>query len=319
MLLKVIKKLNYKKYVILKVENAKGAIMSYKKIILIILIGVLVIGMGCVSLATEDKNTNKTQTEEKTNTSTESKDEADKSTNTSTNTSAELEKDDLKTNTADKQNTSTEKDKNTSAENTSKENTSKEDTKKDDLKNETNKNTATNTSTKSSESNSSVVIEYDKTDLTDKGIKTLSLMSINESGEMEEITLTPEFDTNTYEYECEVSGTVKSIDYSVITTDKGMSYEVFGEESLIHGENTITILVSNSKKTEYTTYQITVNKTLDGLELNDYLDESAQKIRKQKILILVWVSVIVIGIIIILIGRNRVKKMNRQNNRRKRS
>ena len=72
-------------------------------------------------------------------------------------------------------------------------------------------------------------------------------------------TLTPEFDSNVYEYTLEVNDlNVKSLEISAKANVEDADIEILGNEELKQGENIITILVKSDDNEEVLTYQIVV-------------------------------------------------------------
>ena len=109
-----------------------------------------------------------------------------------------------------------------------------------------------------------------------------------------ELELTPEFNTNTYEYSVKYIGEADTLNIVTEVTDDTYKVEVVGNEKLIEGENTITILVSDKNGDNVATYQITVNKSLVDTEAI----QREENEKKEKIIIGVAIGV---GVIILLI------------------
>lgn len=95
-------------------------------------------------------------------------------------------------------------------------------------------------------------------------------------------TLTPEFDSNVYEYTLEVNDlNVKSLEISAKANVEDADIEILGNEELKQGENIITILVKSDDNEEVLTYQIVVtiqeaaevpaeeNQIIPGIDNND--------------------------------------------------
>ena len=125
------------------------------------------------------------------------------------------------------------------------------------------------------------------------------LSSINIKG----LTLTPEFQTDIYEYTVEYIGQETKLNIEAIPTDESYEIEIGGNYDLIEGSNTITILVSDSKDKNVATYQLNIEKSLV-----DY--EKLEKERKEKEQNIIKISLIVAGvsfiaiILLIVISRN---------------
>lgn len=105
-----------------------------------------------------------------------------------------------------------------------------------------------------------------------------SLSELNVAG----YTLTPEFDSNVYEYTLEVNDlNVKSLEISAKANVEDADIEILGNEELKQGENIITILVKSDDNEEVLTYQIVVtiqeavevpaeeNQIIPGIDNND--------------------------------------------------
>ena len=92
--------------------------------------------------------------------------------------------------------------------------------------------------------------------------------------------MTPEFQTNVYEYTVKYIGENTSLPIEVEPTDESYQVEIVGNEDLKEGENLITILVSTSSGENVATYQITVNKSLVDEEA--LAREQAEKEQRQR-------------------------------------
>lgn len=121
------------------------------------------------------------------------------------------------------------------------------------------------------------------------------------------LTLSPEFETNVYEYTAKYIGEDTKLDITTVATDEDYIVEVTGNEDLKEGENIITILVSDEDGNNVTTYQVIVTKSLVDEEALQR--EQAEKERKNKIIIGSIIAVlVVVAIIIVLIVRHRRNK-----------
>ena len=120
--------------------------------------------------------------------------------------------------------------------------------------------------------------------------------------------MTPEFETNVYEYTAKYIGENTSLPIEVEPTDESYQVEIIGNEDLKEGENLITILVSTSAGENVATYQITVDKSLVDEEA--LAREQAEKEQRQKTIIGAIVAVVVVlaVIIFIIIRRRRNRK-----------
>ena len=125
-----------------------------------------------------------------------------------------------------------------------------------------------------------------------------------------DLELTPEFETNVYEYKVKYIGDATSLDIQTETTNPEFIAEVVGNQELVEGENIITILVSDADGNNIATYQITVEKSLV-----DYEVLAREKAEKQRNMIIggVVVAALVIGIIVfVVIRRKRNKNIARE-------
>lgn len=125
-----------------------------------------------------------------------------------------------------------------------------------------------------------------------------------------DLELTPEFDTNIYEYKVKYIGEETKLDIKAEGTDPYYEIDITGNEDLKEGENIITILVSDPDGNNVATYQITVNKSLVDEEAIAREQEEARKKEEQKKMILIGgiVAVVIIAIIIFLIVRHKRNK-----------
>ena len=77
-----------------------------------------------------------------------------------------------------------------------------------------------------------------------------------------DLQLNPSFQTDVYEYTVKYIGEDTSLNIETVATDPSYVVEIVGNEELKEGENTITILVSDSEGNNVATYQLMVNKSL---------------------------------------------------------
>ena len=131
--------------------------------------------------------------------------------------------------------------------------------------------------------------------------KGLSELKIND------LTLSPEFKTNVYEYTVKYIGEDTKLNIEAKPTNEDYVVEVIGNNDLQKGENIITILVSESNGDNVATYQVIVNKTLVDEEAIAR-EEAERKEMQQKIILGVVAGVILIAIIIVIIVRRRKNK-----------
>ena len=123
---------------------------------------------------------------------------------------------------------------------------------------------------------------------------------------IENLELSPSFDTNIYEYTVKYIGEKTNLDITAKATDPYYVVEVTGNEELQEGENLITILVSDPDGENIATYQVTINKSLVDEEA--IAREQAEKEKQRNIIIGVVVAVIIIAIIIIVIVKKHKKR-----------
>lgn len=119
--------------------------------------------------------------------------------------------------------------------------------------------------------------------------------------------LSPEFDTNIYEYKVKYIGEDKKIDIDATATDPYYIIEITGNEDLEEGENLITILVSDPDGNNVATYQVTIDKSLVDEEALIREQEEAKKAeeQKKKLIIGAVIAVVAIGVIVFFIIRYR--------------
>lgn len=127
---------------------------------------------------------------------------------------------------------------------------------------------------------------------------------------IENLELSPKFDTTIYEYTVKYIGENTTLNIETTTTDPYYTVEITGNEELKEGENIINILVSDPDGKNVATYQITVNKSLVDEEAIAREQEEARKKEQQKQFIIGGVVAIIILIfIIVLIIRHRRNKV----------
>ena len=117
--------------------------------------------------------------------------------------------------------------------------------------------------------------------------------------------LSPEFNTNTYEYTAKYIGERTSLPIEVEATNETYKIEIVGNEELKEGENLITILVSDSEGNNVATYQITVNKSLVDEEALAREQEEQEKKQKTMVGAIIAVIVVVAIIVFVVIKRKR--------------
>ncbi len=122
-----------------------------------------------------------------------------------------------------------------------------------------------------------------------------------------DLELTPSFKTDVYEYTVKYIGEDTSLDIQTVATDPSYTVEILGNEELKEGENTITILVSDSEGNNVATYQLTVNKSLVDEEALAKEEAEKEKQEQRKMFIITGgiIALILIIVIIIVVKRRR--------------
>ena len=121
------------------------------------------------------------------------------------------------------------------------------------------------------------------------------------------LELSPSFKTDVYEYTVKYIGEDTSLDIQAVATDPSYTVEIVGNEELKEGENTITILVTDSEGNNVATYQLTVDKSLVDEEALAR-EEAERKEQEQRRMFMIAggiIAVILIIVIIIVIKRRR--------------
>ena len=122
-----------------------------------------------------------------------------------------------------------------------------------------------------------------------------------------DLELSPSFKTDVYEYTVKYIGEDTSLDIQAVATDPSYTVEIVGNEELKEGENTITILVTDSEGNNVATYQLTVDKSLVDEEALAR-EEAERKQQEQRRMFMIAggiIAVILIIVIIIVIKRRR--------------
>ena len=140
-----------------------------------------------------------------------------------------------------------------------------------------------------------------------KEVLGLSILSI------EGLKLSPEFKSEIYEYTATLEKDVDSLQINANANNEDATVEIVGNENLQQGENVITILVTNQKTEEVTTYQIIVNKNVTIVETvqTSWLKPSTWgKEEKIKIAIILVLIILIVWAIILKI---KISKGNPKN------
>lgn len=130
--------------------------------------------------------------------------------------------------------------------------------------------------------------------------------------EVKGFKISPEFSNDLYEYNVELNKDLSELEIIPSVSSENIKVDITGNSELQEGENTITLLVHNSETDETTTYQIIVNKkvSIDLTNANEVSREAAEKMKKQKIMILGIVGFIVIALIVFIIVKVKLKNKN---------
>ena len=141
----------------------------------------------------------------------------------------------------------------------------------------------------------------------DKGLETL---------EIEGLELDKKFNTNIYEYTCEIDDfNVTDIEVKGVSTDSEYEVEIIGNTDLKEGKNIITILVSDDEE-NIATYQVVVEKPLKQMSIIDSAGNIFTNISMQYI----YAFWIIIGLIIlVIIIRKIYKRIKRSSNKNRNS
>ena len=143
--------------------------------------------------------------------------------------------------------------------------------------------------------------ENEETNESSKGLSEL---------EIEDLELTPKFQTDIYEYTLKYVGTETTLDINAIATDVNYIVEITGNKDLQEGENIITILVSDAEENTIATYQIKVNKSIaEETEMQEEEQNINENQKQNKIIIIgAIIFIIIISFIIFIIVRHRRNK-----------
>lgn len=138
--------------------------------------------------------------------------------------------------------------------------------------------------------------------------------------DIDDVNLSPEFDTEIYQYTIDLKQDLSKLEIETIPTADDTTVEIFGNENLHEGENLITILVKNKKTGQTATYQITVNKTLSADEGNG--SEQVEEFSwlkpstwgKEEIIKAIIIAVLTVLIIIAIILKVKLVKEKKAEN-----
>lgn len=239
-----------------------------KKIVIFLVIVLFAIGMNCPAYAAST-NTSKNNT---TSSNTANQTTTTKKSKT-TNTTTETKKNTTKTTN---NTTSNKKQNNTQAENTVENQTVAEDS------------------------------DDEQADDTDNllRLQSISVKGVSQKGE-EEITVTPAFHADVYEYEATISKEITSLKIDAVANEADATIEILGADSLKEGENTVTILVNNSSTNEQQTYQIMVTQK-ETNTVNAYWEKY-----KKYLPYAIGVVAVIVLVICIMAGSSHMKKVRK--------
>lgn len=119
-----------------------------------------------------------------------------------------------------------------------------------------------------------------------------------------DLELSPKFDTNIYEYTVKYIGEETKLNIDVSATDPYYNIDITGNENLKEGENIINILVSDPDGNNVAVYQVTVNKSLVDEEAIRKEEEG----KRNRIILIVAGSIIALIVLIIIIKKIRKRK-----------
>lgn len=142
------------------------------------------------------------------------------------------------------------------------------------------------------------------TNVDEFGLSSLTIAGLN---------INPKFSTTTYEYTAGLTQDLSTLEIEAKATSETGVVEIFGNEDLQQGENTITIVVSDTADAEKSaTYQITINKNYvpQTVEEVSWLNPSTWGL-KQYVIIGTLVVLIIIVIVAIIL-KVKLSKMDEE-------
>lgn len=152
-------------------------------------------------------------------------------------------------------------------------------------------------------------------------LKSLAIKGVvSEEEEKIDLALTPEFSSEVYEYTLTIppeQNEITKLDVEAIGAQEDFTIEVTGNEELVDGENTVTILVKSKDGEKTATYQILVVKqpkeveavaVAAPVETTQIPQEVEQELSIPKILIAVFTSIIAIAGIVFGVIEYRYSK-----------
>ena len=118
------------------------------------------------------------------------------------------------------------------------------------------------------------------------------------------IEITPEFDKEIFEYNCNIDYYVNNIDIEAISDNKDANIEISGNDNLNTGLNEVLITVST--KDDKTVYKINAYKSRENQIIENNID-----IDYKILIIIVFVIIIAIIVIIVILKRNKTKRVGK--------
>ncbi len=127
----------------------------------------------------------------------------------------------------------------------------------------------------------------------------LNLIGIKENGEKVDITISPEFKSDIYEYTCDIPSDIKTVELEKDAGEYSNHIVVTGLDELKEGENVITIqlVLENTETKAYVVKAIKEKK--QDLETNVEKIEN-EEVRRVRICMPLWMFILIQIIIIIL-------------------
>lgn len=145
-----------------------------------------------------------------------------------------------------------------------------------------NKNTANSKNKENADTNTKLTQEKEEAKAP-FGISYIDVQGIKYNEEKEPITLDKPFDMNIYEYNCDVSAEVKTLDIQYDAKEYNEYVSIVGlEEDLKTGENIVILKLSKEGETDQT-YTIKINRKEETIQANS--DEMIEKESKEPIVI----------------------------------
>lgn len=145
-------------------------------------------------------------------------------------------------------------------------------------------------------------------------LKSLKLQGVKLEEEKVELSYSPEFSSEVYEYSVNVANDITKIDVEAIASKEDYTVEITGNEELKEGENIITILVKAKDSDKVTTYKIKVikEKAVEAVATLDETSNTKEELKDNNIIKIVIVTftalVAIAGIVFAVIEYNYSKK-----------